>query len=158
VTEGNGCSRYLFPPATTLRRYRHIRWAGAEADRLSYLRSRFPWEAPNASGDGWGIVLPDFKLDATTADWSKLAKEPGSSAEYIKGLGDRLIIIACAKAGGESVVRGLIGSQMLCSFKDKVREVVRTGRRPDGEECQNVDVLRALPDQWAACPALNGKQ
>jgi uncharacterized protein YjbI with pentapeptide repeats len=87
-----------------------------------------------------------------TADWSKLVGKSASEADYAKGLGDRLIIIACAKPSGTSVVRGLINSQMLCPFADNINLVLRSGRRPDGAICENMEGLLATREQWSTCP------
>jgi uncharacterized protein YjbI with pentapeptide repeats len=96
----------------------------------------------------------DLKTDSETPDWSKLTTRVVTKAEYSDALGDRLIVIACTQAGGSSVIRGLINSQMLCPFKTKMNEVFRTGRRPDGEQCKNLMTLIATRDHWATCPEL----
>ena len=87
-------------------------------------------EARNSSSRKLNARL---KPDTANADWSKLVGSSVSNSDYADGLADRLIIVACAKAGGPNVIRGLIGNQMICPFRDQINLVLRTGRRPDGD-------------------------
>jgi uncharacterized protein YjbI with pentapeptide repeats len=89
-----------------------------------------------------------------TANWSQLVGKSASEANYAKGLADRLIVIACAKRGETSVVRGLINSQRLCPFADSIYLVLKGGRRPDGAVCENTSGILATLELWSTCPKL----
>lgn len=90
--------------------------------------------------------------NAPTTDWSKLAEQPASKEDYVISRGERLIIIACAKTGSIFVTNGLLRSQSLCPYRDKVDLVLNSGRRSDGEICENVEGLKASVEQSTICP------
>jgi uncharacterized protein YjbI with pentapeptide repeats len=102
--------------------------------------------------------LARLKPGVKTPDWAKLVSKSASEAEYENGLGDRLIFIACAKFGGLSVVRGLVRSQILCPFGDKIRGVLNTEQRPDGMACENLEGIVGAMEQWRTCPKPKAQQ
>jgi uncharacterized protein YjbI with pentapeptide repeats len=112
----------------------------------------FDGAPPNSPDAELKRRLSRLGADTVTSDWSNLVGKSASEAEYIEGLINRLLVIACAEAGGASVVRGLIKSQMLCPFVDNINLVLRTNHRPDGAICENMAGLLATLEQWSTCP------
>jgi uncharacterized protein YjbI with pentapeptide repeats len=103
--------------------------------------------------DGYLIRrLSRLKPGAATPNWSKLVQKSVSEIDYVNGLGDRLIVIACARPGETSVVRRLVRSQMLCPFRSKINEVLNTNHRPDGTICENTAAIVETLDEWTGCP------
>lgn len=101
-------------------------------------------------------ALLRLKPGTATYAWNKLASKSASESDYAYALGDRLIVIACASTGGASVIRGLIRSQTLCPFGNKVASVVKTGLRADGTSCDNLQQLRTHANELAGCQ-INGR-
>lgn len=105
----------------------------AEEDRL---RALFPKGLPpEPAGKEIKERLARLGPYTATADWTKLADNPIMEEQYFKNLGERLIIIACAKEGEGHVARGLMRSKRLCTYKDEVDAVIASGKMPDGRYC-----------------------
>jgi uncharacterized protein YjbI with pentapeptide repeats len=113
-----------------------------EQDRLTAL---FPnGLSPDPLGTEIKKRLVRLAPDSKTADWTKLADKPSTEAEYGAGLGERLIVIACAKAGEGHVVRGLIRSRRLCPYTNKVEEVLQSGLMPNGKACSDAESFKRI--------------
>jgi uncharacterized protein YjbI with pentapeptide repeats len=98
-------------------------------------------EKANPDDDNLIRRLSRLKPGAPTPNWSKLVERSALQTDYLNGLGDRLIVIACAKSGETSVVRGLVRSQMLCPFRLKIEQVIKANQRPDGAICENAAAI-----------------
>jgi uncharacterized protein YjbI with pentapeptide repeats len=127
-------------------------YASISQTEIDGLVRRLTDSAPSNSLDEVKRRLSRLGPDTATSDWSNLVEKSTSGADYVRGLGERLIVIACAKAGGASVIRGLINNQMLCPYADNINQVLRIGRRPDGAICENMPGLQATLDHWSTCP------
>jgi len=137
----------------------------AEEDRL---RALFPnGLPPDPLGKEIKERLARLGPHTATADWSKL---PGVIVienehykyldEYKKRLGERLIIIACAKEGEGHVARGLMRSKRLCPYKEKIEEVLATAKMPDGRFCGDRQNLEQIWSEMygKSCPPADGQR
>ncbi|MGP0058554.1 MAG: pentapeptide repeat-containing protein [Beijerinckiaceae bacterium] len=132
-----------------------VKIPAAERDRLAAL---FPGRPPDQLQAEIKQRLARLAPGSATADWTKLADKPSSEKEYLARLGERLILIACAKEGEGHVARGLWRGGRLCPYKTEVEAVLNSGL-VSGKVCADMERFKQIWNEaitGSACKPLVG--
>jgi len=80
--------------------------------------------------------------DIPTPDWLALVPKSATEDFYRAGLANRLLTIACTRAGGIYVPIGMFRNGLLCPFEAQVDATLHSNTKPDGILCENAAGLR----------------